>query len=118
MTLLSDSFYMTEGDLHNVEMMTDAGDSVMSTAFTRYTAAPSATSRGSRYILLSLLVDYILNHVLRQTSKSKKKADRKRGRKGTVDEEEYIVASIAKLVGRLDQIRGMISRPIILTAGN
>lgn len=45
-----DAFYMTEDDpgLHNVEMMTEAGESMAGTAFTRYTAAPSTFSKRSK----------------------------------------------------------------------
>ena len=46
----TDSFYLNEESMHDVEMMTDAGDSVVSTAFTRYTVAPSASSKGSKFV--------------------------------------------------------------------
>jgi elongator complex protein 1 len=90
-----DAFYMTEDDpnLHNVEIMTEAGESVAGTAFTRYTIAPSALSKRSK-----------------QTNKSKKKQARKQGRKGTVDEEEYILQSFVKLVARLEVFRGDAAR--------
>lgn len=42
-----DAFYGTEDtNLHNVDVMTDV--SMAPTAFTRYTAAPSATSKASK----------------------------------------------------------------------
>ncbi|KAL4071352.1 hypothetical protein V8B97DRAFT_454345 [Scleroderma yunnanense] len=63
--------------------MTDV--SMAPTAFTRYTAAPSATSKASK-----------------RSSKTKRKMERKvgSGRKGTVDEEEYLLKSVTKLVAR------------------
>jgi len=86
-------FYMEDNPaLQNIDVMTDAGESVVSTAFTRYTAAPSAS----------------------QSSKSRaskqKKQERKKGKKGTVDEEEYIVASFVKMVTRLEHLYGECSR--------
>lgn len=45
----------------------------------------------------------------RQTSKSRKKQDRKRGRKGTIHEEEYILTSITKLVTQLAHFQGKTS---------
>ncbi|KAJ3555021.1 hypothetical protein NM688_g2799 [Phlebia brevispora] len=80
-----DAFYGVEDEnLHNVDVMTDI--SMAPTAFTRYTAAPSAVSRSSS----------------KRSSRSKRKMERKigSGRKGTVDEEEYLLRSITKLVGR------------------
>ena len=45
--LLEDAFYGTEDtSLHNVDVMTDV--SMAPTAFTRYTIAPSATSKASK----------------------------------------------------------------------
>ena len=42
-----DAFYGTEDtNLHNVDVMTDV--SMAPTAFTRYTVAPSATSKASK----------------------------------------------------------------------
>ncbi|TFK44978.1 IKI3 family-domain-containing protein [Crucibulum laeve] len=79
-----DAFYGTEDPgLLNVDVMTDV--SMAPTAFTRYTVAPTATSRSSK-----------------QSSRSKRKQERKvgSGRKGTVDEEEYLLKSITKLVER------------------
>ncbi|KAA1476949.1 Elongator complex protein 1 [Dentipellis sp. KUC8613] len=78
-----EAFYGTEDtDLHNVDVMTDASQF---TAFTRYTAAPSTASKASK-----------------RSSRSKRKMERKvgSGRKGTVDEEEYLLKSITKLAGR------------------
>ncbi|THH05467.1 hypothetical protein EW145_g4776 [Phellinidium pouzarii] len=86
-----DAFYGFDEDpaLHSVDVMTDI--SMAPTAFTRYTVAPTATSKASK-----------------RTSRSKRKMERKvgSGRKGTVDEEEYLLKSIAKLVTRFDTIQG------------
>ncbi|KAG9312245.1 IKI3 family-domain-containing protein [Chiua virens] len=79
-----DAFYgMEDISLHNVDVMTDV--SMAPTTFTRYTAAPSVTSKTSK-----------------RSSKTKRKMERKvgSGRKGTVDEEEYLLRSISKLVAR------------------
>ncbi|KZT27113.1 IkappaB kinase complex IKAP component [Neolentinus lepideus HHB14362 ss-1] len=79
-----DAFYGVEDTaLHNVDVMTDV--SMAPTAFTRYTAAPSTASRTTK-----------------RSSRSKRKMERKvgSGRKGTVDEEEYLLNSVAKLVNR------------------
>ncbi|KAF7289209.1 polymerase II transcription elongation factor [Mycena indigotica] len=81
-----DAFYGAEDDvnLHNVDAMTDI--SMAPTAFTRYTVAPTTISRSST----------------RKTSRSRQKSERKAGRKGTVEEEEYLLKSITKLVGRFN----------------
>ncbi|KAF9222466.1 pol II transcription elongation factor [Gyrodon lividus] len=79
-----DAFYGTEDtNLHNVDVMTDV--SMAPTAFTRYTVAASVTSKASKH-----------------SSKTKRKMERKvgSGRKGTVDEEEYLLKSMSKLVTR------------------
>ncbi|KAI6007771.1 pol II transcription elongation factor [Pisolithus orientalis] len=79
-----DTFYGTEQvNMQNIDVMTDI--SMAPTAFTRYTAAPTATSKVSK-----------------RSSKTKRKMERKvgSGRKGTVDEEEYILKSVTKLVAR------------------
>ncbi|KAG1716214.1 hypothetical protein ID866_954 [Astraeus odoratus] len=79
-----DVFYGTEDTtLHNVDVMTDV--SMAPTAFTRYTAAPSITSKASKL-----------------SSKTKRKMERKAGsgRRGTVGEEEYLLRSVTKLAAR------------------
>lgn len=45
----------------------------------------------------------------RRSSRSKRKMERKvgSGRKGTVDEEEYLLKSITKLVGRFNSTQSM-----------
>ncbi|KAI0752776.1 IkappaB kinase complex IKAP component [Daedaleopsis nitida] len=82
-----DAFYGVEDtDLHNVDVMTDI--SMAPTMFTRYTVAPSAVSKTSS----------------KRSSRSKRKLERKvgSGRKGTVDEEEYLLRSVSKLVTRFN----------------
>ncbi|OBZ69676.1 Elongator complex protein 1 [Grifola frondosa] len=82
-----DAFYGVEDtDLHNVDVMTDI--SMAPTTFTRYTVAPSNISRTSS----------------KRSSRSKRKLERKigSGRKGTVDEEEYLLKSVTKLVDRFN----------------
>lgn len=49
----SDAFYNPEFDrtnLQNVDVMTDAASTVAGTTFTRYTMAPSATSKKSKWV--------------------------------------------------------------------
>ena len=87
----AEEFYGTEDlAVHNVDVMTDAS---AFTAFTRYTVAPtsSAPSRATK-----------------RTSRSKRKMERKvgSGRKGTVDEEEYLLKSLTKLAGKLSEAQG------------
>ncbi|KZV69787.1 IkappaB kinase complex, IKAP component [Peniophora sp. CONT] len=82
------AFYGADADdpaLANVDVMTDAS---AFTAFTRYTVAPSATSSKA---------------TSKRSSRSKRKMERKvgSGRKGTVDEEEYLLNSLVKLSGRV-----------------
>ncbi|KAL1741747.1 IKI3 family-domain-containing protein [Schizophyllum fasciatum] len=88
-----DAFYGEEANLHNVDVMTDV--SMPATAFTRYTAAPSTSSKASK-----------------KTSRSRRKAERKAGRKGTVEEEEYLLTSVGKLVtrfnGTLEETRALL----------
>lgn len=45
-------------------------------------------------------------HELRMSAKSRQKAARKKGRKGTVEEEAYILESFVKLPPRLNEIKG------------
>ncbi|KIY69796.1 IkappaB kinase complex, IKAP component [Cylindrobasidium torrendii FP15055 ss-10] len=88
-----DAFFGLDGEgaagLADVDVMTDA--SMPFTAFTRYTVAPTSVSKVSS----------------KRTSKSKRKQERKvgSGRKGTVDEEDYLVKSVAKLVTRFSGTR-------------
>lgn len=90
-----DTFYnLNDPTLHNVDVMTDV--SMAPTTFTRYTVAPSATS----------------SKASKRSSKTKRKMERKlgSGRKGTVDEEEYILKSVAKLVERCATTQGEIKK--------
>ncbi|KAJ7799963.1 pol II transcription elongation factor [Mycena olivaceomarginata] len=84
-----DAFYGMEDDpnLHNVDVMTDV--SMPATAFTRYTVAPTSMSKSSK-----------------RSSRSKRKIERNAGRKGTADEEEYLLKSVTKLVGRFNATQG------------
>ena len=89
----SEEFYGAEDvALHNVDVMTDAS---AFTAFTRYTAAPTAS---------------VASRTTRRSSRSKRKMERKvgSGRKGTVDEEGYLLKSLTKLAGRLATAQGML----------
>lgn len=79
------------------------------TAFTRYTVAPSTASKKSRCVSLKIMAPCPDQcGILRQTSRSRRKAERKvgSGRKGTVDEEEYLLNSFAKLATRLATAQG------------
>ncbi|KAH9985168.1 IKI3 family-domain-containing protein [Russula vinacea] len=71
--------------VQNVDVMTDAS---AFTAFTRYTTAPTTSA---------------VSRTTKRSSRSKRKMERKvgSGRKGTVDEEEYLLKSLTKLAGRL-----------------
>ncbi|KAF7362473.1 polymerase II transcription elongation factor [Mycena venus] len=83
-----DAFYgMADDNLHNVDVVTDV--SMPATAFTRYTVAPTSMSKSSK-----------------RTSRSKRKIERNAGRKGTADEEEYLLKSVTKLVGRFTTTQG------------
>ncbi|KAF8594643.1 IkappaB kinase complex, IKAP component [Ceratobasidium sp. AG-I] len=73
-----------EPNLHNVDAMTDA--SGMMTQYTQYTRALTGTTA-------------------KRSQKSSKKAARKAGRKGTANEEEYILASLVKLTQRLEHVQ-------------
>jgi hypothetical protein len=86
-----DLFYGVEdNDVQNVEIMTTASQF---TTFTRYTAAPSTASRAT---------------TSKRSSRSKRKIERKvgSGRKGTIDEEEYLLKSLTKLVARFGTMQG------------
>jgi elongator complex protein 1 len=91
----SEEFYGTEDlAMHNVDVMTDAS---AFTAFTRYTAAPTASAA---------------SRTTKRSSRSKRKMERKvgSGRKGTVDEEEYLLKSLTKLASRLVTAQGNVPR--------
>ncbi|VDC02341.1 unnamed protein product [Peniophora sp. CBMAI 1063] len=83
------AFYGADADdpaLADVDVMTDAS---AFTAFTRYTVAPSAASSKA---------------TSKRSSRSKRKMERKvgSGRRGTVDEEEYLLNSVVKLSNRVE----------------
>ncbi|KAH6910413.1 pol II transcription elongation factor [Coprinopsis sp. MPI-PUGE-AT-0042] len=85
-----DAFYGTEDVvMQNIDAMTDV--SMAPTTFTRYTVAPSTAA----------------SRTTKKSSRSKRKAERKvsSGRKGTVDEEEYILKSLVKLTARFTSSR-------------
>ena len=105
-----DAFYGVEDDptLHGVDVMTDV--SMAPTAFTRYTAAPTAISKASKYATLVTLLDFFLMspssfHQSRRSSRSKRKMERKigSGRKGTIDEEEYVSSFKVELMDAVIQ---------------
>jgi elongator complex protein 1 len=107
--------------LENIDVMTDA---TQATAFTRYTNAastvltrmtghtqsvpfppfPPFSPADSRLCLISPLNC----RKSTSTAKNKRKNDRKRlgGRKGTVDEEEYLLGSFARLVEKFKAMIG------------
>ncbi|KAG8817137.1 hypothetical protein FRC17_000043 [Serendipita sp. 399] len=78
-------FGVEDLSLHNVDVTTDVSTPI--STFTRYTVAPTSTSRS----------------ISKRTSRSKRKLDMKNaaGRKGTIEEETYILASWTKLSIRL-----------------
>ncbi|KAF8587053.1 IKI3-domain-containing protein [Ramaria rubella] len=97
------AFYgMEDENLANIDVMTDVSNP--GTMFTRYTVAPTASDRS------------------RRTSRSKRKLVRKAGRKGTVEEEEYLLKSITKLVVRLKVIqaetRALLPHLVVLSDGH
>ncbi|KAJ1302839.1 hypothetical protein OPQ81_003142 [Rhizoctonia solani] len=79
-----DGYYgREEPNLHNVDALTDASGI---SQFTKYTKALTGTTA-------------------KRSQKSSKKAARKAGRKGTANEEEYILASLVKLNQRLEHMQ-------------
>jgi hypothetical protein len=103
-----DAFYGTEDvTLQNVDVMTDI--SMPATEFTRYTVAPTSVSQSSKLVSFTSL-DFVLftESCFRRSSRSKRKLERKvgSGRKGTVDEEEYLFKSVSKLVARINTVQG------------
>ncbi|KZO97412.1 IkappaB kinase complex, IKAP component [Calocera viscosa TUFC12733] len=100
-------FYNDDNDnplLHNVDVQSSA--STVATNFTRYTLAPSAFS-GVTGVSTS------------KSAKGRRKDARKRlsGKRGSVDEEMYLVSSVAKLVGRLNGLQADVGRlmPCLVT---
>lgn len=91
-----DAFYGLDEpqNLQDVDAMTDAASTV-GTTFTRYTVAPS-TAAGSKKS--------------KATAKSRQKAARKKGRKGTIEEETYILESVAKIPSRLEDVKSQVAK--------
>ncbi|PVF95559.1 IkappaB kinase complex, IKAP component [Serendipita vermifera] len=90
-----DAFFGVENPLlHNIDVTTDVSTPI--TTFTRYTVAPTSTSRS----------------ISKRTSRSKRKLDMKNaaGRKGTVEEESYILTSWGKLATRLTALQGEVGK--------
>lgn len=104
-----DNFYLVddEPELENVDVATNA--TTVATAFTRYTVAPTTVFSQSTH--MTGCVGFGSSY-LRQTNKSKHKPSRKRqaGRKGTVDEYDYLVASVGRLVKRVDDKSGALAQ--------
>ncbi|WVQ81518.1 hypothetical protein IAT38_003642 [Cryptococcus sp. DSM 104549] len=85
-----DSFYIVERevDIEGVDVATNA--STAASQFTRYTVAPTTVfSQTTR--------------MTGQTAKSKRGKKKATGRRGTVDEYEYLVMSLGRLVARVDE---------------
>jgi elongator complex protein 1 len=91
--LRQDSFFMIESEpaLENVDIQTDATGTTAGSMFTRYTVARSATASA-------------WSGRSRDSSSSRRKAKKKiLGRKGTVGEWEYLVASLGRLADRVEE---------------
>lgn len=105
---LAAAFYDVEDSaLQNVDVMTDI--SMAPTAFTRYTVAPSHLSKSSKYVSHTTYPNQKINMTItRRSSRSKRKNERKNesGRKGTADEEEYLLRSLEKLAARFNALQG------------
>ncbi|CED83780.1 IkappaB kinase complex, IKAP component [Phaffia rhodozyma] len=85
-----DAFFMQDDPaLENIDVMTDA---TQATAFTRYTVAPST--------VLTRMTGMTGMTKASSSKRSKRKNERKKagGRKGTVDEEMYLLGSFSRLV--------------------
>lgn len=109
----ADTFYIVDSEpaLEGVDVATNATTAV--TNFTRYTVAPTTVFSQSTRITGSVtprasLWMHLADERISQTAKSRHKASKRRaaGRKGTVDEYEYLLASIGRLIARLDEKSG------------
>ncbi|WFD30715.1 Putative elongator complex protein 1 [Malassezia sp. CBS 17886] len=80
--------------LENIDMQSDTHSQL--TQFTRYTSVPHAPSAAASLSTLSLGT----KHTARSRAKQQKKEEKKRnaGRKGTVYEEDYLYASVQRLL--------------------
>ncbi|WVQ75470.1 hypothetical protein IAR50_005095 [Cryptococcus sp. DSM 104548] len=94
-----DSFYIVERelDLEGVDVATNATTATGISQFTRYTVAPSTMSHLTRFTGQT--------GVTSATSKKKIKK-RATGRRGTVDEWEYLVMSLGRLGTRVEEKSG------------
>lgn len=106
-----DAFYIVEReiDIEGVDVATNA--TTVASAFTRYTVAPSTmfsqTTRMTGYVFtFSFILPWSAEWRVRQTAKSKRGKKRATGRRGTVDEWEYLVMSIGRLLARVDEKSG------------
>jgi elongator complex protein 1 len=91
------------GDLpDDVSVAASSRVSTNRSLFTRY------TGKGSQGQSLGT----VGTGVSRATSKNRKREERKRarGKKGSVYEEEYLVASVGRLIGRVESVRGEVDR--------
>ncbi|WWC91266.1 uncharacterized protein L201_006209 [Kwoniella dendrophila CBS 6074] len=88
-----ESFYIvdTEPAIEGVDVVTNATTAV--TGFTRYTVAPTTVfSQATK-----------LTGMTGMTGRSKKQKKKATGRKGTIDEYEYLINSLSKLLIRVDE---------------
>ncbi|PBP19397.1 IKI3 family protein [Diplocarpon rosae] len=95
-----------EGELpDDVSVAASSRVSTNRSLFTRY------TGRGSQGQSLGTLG----TGVSRATSKNRRREERKRarGKKGSVYEEEYLVASVGRLVERVESVRGEVGRLVV-----
>ncbi|RSH95270.1 hypothetical protein EHS25_000356 [Saitozyma podzolica] len=90
-----DTFFIVDNEpaLEGVDVATNA--TTVMTTFTRYTVAPTTVMSQS-------------TRITGQTNKSKHRPSKRRqaGRKGTVDEWEYLLGSMGRLVARVDEKSG------------
>jgi elongator complex protein 1 len=82
----------------DISVAASSGMGTNKSLYTRYTGRNSAGTVGS--------------NVSRATSKNRKREERKRarGKKGSVYEEEYLVASVGRLIDRVESVRGEVGR--------
>ena len=99
--------YYNEGDANegldipdNVSLAPTDASTTGASLFTRYTDRTQGTAQTG---------------ATRRTSKNRRREERKRarGKKGSVYEEEYLVASIGRLIGRINSIRDEVGRLVM-----
>lgn len=99
------AFYEGEGSSNdipdNISVTASSNLSTSASLFTRYTGRQSQGTA--------------VTGASRATSKNRRREERKRarGKKGTVYEEEYLVASVSRLVERLESIRDEVRRLVL-----